>query len=80
VKAAETEEVAAEAAKKRAIQAKLATKVADTKTKWTTATADLAAKKKRLTEVEGYRASTRGVPAMATLDAQFAAEETVISG
>ena len=80
MKAAETDEVAAEAAKKRAIQAKLLTKVADTKTKWDTATADLAAKRARLLEVSGYRASTRGVAAMATLDAQFAAEETLISG
>lgn len=80
MKAAETDEVAAEAAKKRAIQAKLLEKVADTKTKWDTATADLAAKRARLLEVAGYRASTRGVAAMATLDAQFAAEETLISG
>jgi len=80
VKAAETEAVAAEASKKRAIQAKLTTQVADTKAKKDAATADLAAKRARLAEVEGYRASTRGVAAMATLDAQFAAEEAVISG
>jgi hypothetical protein len=80
VKAAETEAVAAEASKKRAVQAKLTTQVADTKAKQDAATADLAAKRARLAEVEGYRASTRGVAAMATLDAQFAAEEAVISG